>query len=308
MIVNEPLQPNEQGGPYIFVSYSHNIKDKADEIIRILQSNGYRVWFDKGLNLGSFYNNDIASHIKNCRVFLCLLSEGYYESAYCNQEFLYATEELGKPIIPVYVGDIKEVKAELPDGINMWLTGVHSFVFKDNGVSLVKEIEMSGLVKNCRKRDFKEQTAKKEQNKNTEYITDRDLRASLKEDSAQSDKLMAMMHISKRTMIIVMLEEVLLIILLLVNSRYLQERITMVGLLCFVLIMGITIVVANIVEMLDSRIWVSYLLTSLVFFLGFFALEIFGKIPGSTGIQVILGLGYAFLHMMFSRIIGQFIR
>ena len=144
------LQPNEKGGPYIFVSYSHTIKGKAEEVIRALQSKGYRVWFDNGLIPGSSYNDVIAKYITDCEVFLCLLSEGYYESAYCKQEFLFAKEECRKLIIPVYAGRIDEIKKSLPPGIRMWLTGVHSIELR-NPDDFVRKIEESGLAVKCRR-------------------------------------------------------------------------------------------------------------------------------------------------------------
>ena len=144
------LQPNEKGGPYIFVSYSHTISGKAEEVIRALQSKGYRVWFDNGLIPGSSYNDVIAKYITDCEVFLCLLSEGYYESAYCKQEFLFAKEECKKPMIPVYVGRLEEIKKSLPPGIRMWLTGVHSIELRDTD-DLVRKIEKSGLAVKCRR-------------------------------------------------------------------------------------------------------------------------------------------------------------
>lgn len=143
------IKPNEHGGPYIFISYSRVIKDEAEKVIKLLQSEGYRVWFDEGLIPGSSYNDVIAKYIVRCEVFLCLLSEGYSESTYCMQEFFFAKEELKKPIVPVYVGVLDEIKASLPYGMRMWLAGVHSIEFRENA-SFVEQINASLEISNCR--------------------------------------------------------------------------------------------------------------------------------------------------------------
>jgi hypothetical protein len=140
---------NEQGGPFIFISYSHKITDKAEEVIRALQTNGYRVWFDTGLTPGSSYNDVIAEHIEACEVFCCLLSEEYYQSQYCRQEFVFAKEELKKPIIPVYVGKLEAIKATLPAGTRMWLAGVHALEL-NRIEDFIGGIERSGAAAKCR--------------------------------------------------------------------------------------------------------------------------------------------------------------
>ena len=141
--------PNDQGGPYIFISYPHQIRPQAEKVIRALQSAGYRVWFDQGLLVGSEYNEVIAERIAACEVFCCLLTSDYYQSQYCRQEFLFAKEEMKKPIIPVYIGEIAEIKSSLPYGLRMWLTGVHAMVLTTES-ELVRQMEMSGLIDKCK--------------------------------------------------------------------------------------------------------------------------------------------------------------
>ena len=42
------VEPNEKGGPYIYVSFYSGIRDKAEGVIQALQAYGYRVWFAAG--------------------------------------------------------------------------------------------------------------------------------------------------------------------------------------------------------------------------------------------------------------------
>ena len=47
------LRPYEGTQPYIFVSYAHKNDAAVLEIIGTLQSRGFRVWYDEGIEAGS---------------------------------------------------------------------------------------------------------------------------------------------------------------------------------------------------------------------------------------------------------------
>ena len=164
------LKPNDHGGPYIFISYPHQIREQAEIVIQSLQSAGYRVWFDFGLVAGSSYNEVIAERIIECEVFCCLLSREYYDSQYCRQEFFFAKEELKKPIIPIFVGEIADVKASLPAGIRLWIAGIHAITLGEKG-KFLKQIEDSGLVSGCCRP--KGEIISREQENKKEVITSR---------------------------------------------------------------------------------------------------------------------------------------
>ena len=51
---------------YIFISYSHRDTYQAFEIITRLKKNGYRVWFDGGIDPGTEWDENIAFHINDC--------------------------------------------------------------------------------------------------------------------------------------------------------------------------------------------------------------------------------------------------
>ena len=103
------LEPNIGTGKYIFLSYPHKNVEHAYKLIEALQSAGYRVWFDEGLELGTGYNQAIAERIEECEVFMCLLTTEYYQSDYCRMEFNFALEECKKRIIPVFMGNASQI-------------------------------------------------------------------------------------------------------------------------------------------------------------------------------------------------------
>ena len=52
----------EGNEPYIFISYSHLDKDKVFPVIKKLQDEFYRVWYDDGIKPCTDWNNYIESH------------------------------------------------------------------------------------------------------------------------------------------------------------------------------------------------------------------------------------------------------
>ena len=54
---------------YIFVSYAHKDSYRVWPIVARLQLDGYRVWYDEGIDPGTEWDENIASHVKNCGYF-----------------------------------------------------------------------------------------------------------------------------------------------------------------------------------------------------------------------------------------------
>ncbi len=66
-----------------------------------LTQEGLTVFVDRdGLRPGDRWRSEIASAIKTCKAFVCVLTKRYMRSVYCNGE-LYEAEALGKPMFPV---------------------------------------------------------------------------------------------------------------------------------------------------------------------------------------------------------------
>ena len=108
--VQTPYRGNE---PFIFVSYSHIRIDDAMDIICKMQSDGYRIWYDEGIDPGSEFSDEIASQVNACEYFIALLSQEYLDSHFCIDEILFARKRK-KRILLIYLEDIL-----LPDGLEM---------------------------------------------------------------------------------------------------------------------------------------------------------------------------------------------
>ena len=96
------LRPYEGTQPYIFVSYAHKNDAAVLEIISTLQSRGFRVWYDEGIEAGSEWPESIASHLERAQLVLAFLSPAYLRSDNCRKEMHYALTKK-KPVINVYL-------------------------------------------------------------------------------------------------------------------------------------------------------------------------------------------------------------
>ncbi|MBE6778421.1 MAG: toll/interleukin-1 receptor domain-containing protein [Ruminococcaceae bacterium] len=100
--------------PYIFVSYAHRDADRVFPLIGALQEAGYRVWFDQGIEAGTEWSNNIASHLSNCSTFLFFTSSNSVQSENCLDEVAYAKSHK-KPALLAFL----EEDVVLPDGTEM---------------------------------------------------------------------------------------------------------------------------------------------------------------------------------------------
>lgn len=100
---------------YIFVSYAHKDSDLVWPIIRRMQQDGCRIWYDEGIDPGTEWDQNIASHVEGCGYFIAFLSPNYLDSENCKDELNYA-RDLGKDRLLVYLEDVT-----LPGGMAMRL-------------------------------------------------------------------------------------------------------------------------------------------------------------------------------------------
>ena len=116
--------------PYIFVSYAHDDSKMVFPVIKGLQDNGFRVWYDAGIEAGTEWPDFIAERIEKCSCFLCFMSKSAVESTNCRQEINFALSEK-KDLISIYLSDFKP-----PSGLRMQLGNFQSlFMYRYNSIS-----------------------------------------------------------------------------------------------------------------------------------------------------------------------------
>ena len=132
--------------PYIFVSYSHLDKKEVMGYIAGLEKQGFRVWFDGGIEAGSEWPEFIADRLSDSACVLAFISENFVESRNCRRELAFS-QELEKQQLNVYIK-----KVELSNGMRMQL-GLNQAIWRENFSSdeeFVEELCDARLIAECR--------------------------------------------------------------------------------------------------------------------------------------------------------------
>ena len=98
---------------YIFVSYAH--KDALlvyPELLSLAQQ-GYRIWYDEGIEPGNDFFEEIASAINLCSTFIVFITPNSVASKYVSKEISFAIE-FNKNILPIYL-----TETILPHGLQL---------------------------------------------------------------------------------------------------------------------------------------------------------------------------------------------
>ena len=88
----------------IFISYNRQDEDKTKALVIDIEELGHTVWFDHELSGGEEWWQKILHSIRECDIFIFVLSKDSLESTACSLEYGYSNA-LGKTIIPVLVGE-----------------------------------------------------------------------------------------------------------------------------------------------------------------------------------------------------------
>ena len=94
----------EGNEPYKFISYSHVDTDIVYKILKLIDREKYRFWYDDEMEIGEDFREELRSRIENCSAVLLFLSEASLQSKYCGMEIITAYK-YNKKIYPVYLND-----------------------------------------------------------------------------------------------------------------------------------------------------------------------------------------------------------
>ena len=76
--------------PYIFVSYSHIDIPQVREIMKRIDREKFRYWYDDTMEIGEDFRLELQSKIENCSAFLIFISNSSMQSKYCGMEIITA--------------------------------------------------------------------------------------------------------------------------------------------------------------------------------------------------------------------------
>lgn len=98
--------------PYIFVSYSHADVPKVREILKRIDREKFRFWYDDTMEIGEDFRVELQTKIENCHAVLLFISPASMQSKYCGMEIIVAYKN-NKRIFPVYLDDNTEIPGAL---------------------------------------------------------------------------------------------------------------------------------------------------------------------------------------------------
>lgn len=131
---------------YIFVSYAHKDAGVVIPVVEALQQNGFRVWYDSGIEAGTEWPEYIETHLKNSDRVLIFMSEAAVESRNCRNEINFAADAQ-KEMLVIYLEDV-----ELRYGMKLQLGSTQS-MFKDRHLSdesFIRELCEAKLLQSCK--------------------------------------------------------------------------------------------------------------------------------------------------------------
>lgn len=94
----EYFKPYEGDKPYIFISYAHADDEQVLPIVGDLHRRGFNVWYDEGIEVGSEWQECIASHLAGAKLVIAFISNAYMRSDNCRREMHYAQSKKIKTI------------------------------------------------------------------------------------------------------------------------------------------------------------------------------------------------------------------
>lgn len=114
------VKPYEGDEKYIFLSYCHKDKAYVFPIVEQLARDGYRIWYDEGIDPGSEWPEIIASHLNGCEVCIAFITENSLNSHNCRREINFALLKK-KSFISVILEEV-----EMSLGMEMQLSATQS--------------------------------------------------------------------------------------------------------------------------------------------------------------------------------------
>lgn len=148
-----PLVSYKGNLPYIFISYAHVDSRRVYPVIKKLQEDGFRVWYDDGIDPGTEWDESIADAIKNCGYFFAFLSENYLNSENCKDEMNYARDLNPAPRrLLLYLEDVT-----LTDGMELRqsrIQAVHCYTYDSQAEMFARIYEASDIEK-CHEKNKK---------------------------------------------------------------------------------------------------------------------------------------------------------
>ncbi|MDL2207946.1 TIR domain-containing protein [Desulfovibrio sp. OttesenSCG-928-M16] len=117
-----PFDAYKGAAPYVFVSYAHLNSDTVYAHITRLHNEGFRIWYDEGIDPGADWSDEIAAALTEAAVFLVFISEAAVASNNVRKEIVFAVGQK-KYMVCVHIEE-----TDLPSGLKMQLGDIQGLL------------------------------------------------------------------------------------------------------------------------------------------------------------------------------------
>jgi hypothetical protein len=126
MNIRPSFKPYEGEDSFIFISYAHLDRESVFPIIDALNAGGFKVWYDEGVDPGTEWPEEIASHLVACTVFLLFTTPESMESSNVRREINMAIKYQKKLL------NIMLRKTDFSAGMDMQLSLIQYLTYSDD--------------------------------------------------------------------------------------------------------------------------------------------------------------------------------
>ena len=133
--------------PYLFISYSHADETVVFPLIAGIQEAGYRLWLDRGIEVGTEWSNNIADRLSRCEAVIFFVSKRSVQSENCLDEIACAKSHK-KPAVLIYL----EEDVVLPGGVEMQTARFQRMYATRHSTieSFVRALNTAPMLESCR--------------------------------------------------------------------------------------------------------------------------------------------------------------
>ncbi len=129
MPICPPFRPYDGEEPFIFISYAHQDREMVFPILSHLDGQGFRIWYDEGVDPGTEWPEEIAAHLLACTVFMLFTTPDSMRSSNVRREINMAVKH-EKRLLNVML-----MKTELTAGMDMQLSLIQYLTYSQEDES-----------------------------------------------------------------------------------------------------------------------------------------------------------------------------
>jgi formylglycine-generating enzyme required for sulfatase activity len=122
MISTIPFDAYKGAEPFIFVSYAHKDRDVVFPLILALHGQGYRIWYDEGIDPGNEWPDEIAHALETSSQFLVFISPHAVASRNVRNEINLALE-IDRKFIAIHL-----IETQLPSGLKLSMGSIQAIL------------------------------------------------------------------------------------------------------------------------------------------------------------------------------------